>query len=154
MAGKTFEDYAIGETYETRGRTITHADIRMWIGATDGSHPNHVDAEYVEDHPIFEDIVAPGLLTLSLADAYCAQEVSRDAAFGMNYGHDRVRYLGPVYVGDTISGTIEIADKEDRDDVWGLLTLEVTLHNQNGEDVLYEEHGMLIAKTDDPTALE
>lgn len=144
---RIFDDYEIGESYQTRGRTVTHSDIRMWIGSTDATHPNHVNSEYTADHPVFDDIVAPGVYTLGLADAFCAKTISRPATYGMNYGHDNVRYLAPVYVGDTIAGDVTVADAESKDDTWGLLTLDVELTNQDGETVLVEDHLMLIAKS-------
>lgn len=144
---RVFDDYESGETYRTHGRTVTDADIRMFIGATDATHPNHVNREYAANHPVFEDVVAPGVLTLGLADAFCAETISRPAAYGMNYGHDNVRYLQPVYVGDTIAGEITVADTESRDDTWGLLGLDVALTNQDDETVLVEDHKMLIAKS-------
>ncbi|MFC7018847.1 MULTISPECIES: MaoC family dehydratase [Haloarcula] len=144
---RVFDDYEIGESHTTVGRTVTHSDIRMWIGATDATHPNHVNSEYTADHPVFDDIVAPGVYTLSLADAFCAKTISRPATYGMNYGHDNVRYLQPVYVGDTISGAVTVADTESKNDTWGLLTLDVDLTNQDGESVLVEDHHMLIAKS-------
>lgn len=144
---KVFTDYDVGETYHARGRTVTHSDIRMFIGATDATHPNHVNSEYAENHPIFDGIVVPGVLTLGLADAFCAQKISRPAAYGMNYGHDNIRYLEPVYVNDTISGNIEIAETANYDDTWGLLTLDVEMVNQDNDIVLVENHEMLIARS-------
>lgn len=144
---RVFDDYEVDESYQTRGRTVTHSDIRMWIGSTDATHPNHVNSEYADSHPVFDDVVAPGVHTLGLADAFCADTISRPAAYGMNYGHDNVRYLAPVYVGDTISGEVTVADTESKDDTWGLLTLDVELTNQDGETVLVEDHLMLIAKS-------
>lgn len=145
---KVFSDYDVGETYSYRGRTVTHSDIRMWIGATDGTHPNHVNSEYCKEHPVFDDIVAPGLLTLSLADAFAAGEIAEDAAFGLNYGHELVRYLEPVYVGDTISGGLEIVDKEVLDDTWGILTLDIELMNQHDDSVLTEKQKLLISRAE------
>jgi acyl dehydratase len=75
--------------------------------------------------------------------------VSRDAAYGLNYGHDDVRYLNPVYIGDTISGVIEVDDREVRNKTWGLLTLDVLLVNQDSQEVLVENHKMLISRVAD-----
>lgn len=148
MSGeRVFDDYETGETYRPRGRTVTDSDIRMWIGATDATHPNHVNREYAQSHPVFEDVVVPGVLTLGLADAFCAEAVSRPAVYGMNYGHDDVRYLAPVYVGDTISGEVTVDETESKDDTWGLLNLDVELTNQDDQTVLVENHKMLIAKS-------
>lgn len=147
LAKRIFDDYEIGESHTTVGRTVTHSDIRMWIGATDATHPNHVNSEYIADHPVFNDIVAPGVYTLSIADALCAKTISRPAIYGMNYGHDNVRYLEPVYVGDTISGAVTVTDSERKNDTWGMLTLDVDLTNQDDESVLVEDHLMLIARS-------
>lgn len=147
MSDRVFDDYEIGETHHARGRTVTHSDIRMWIGATDATHPNHVNKEYASNHPVFDDIVAPGVYTLSLADAFCAETISRPATYGMNYGHDNVRYLEPVYVGDTIEGKVSVADTESKGETWGLLHLDVELINQENTTVLVEDHLMLIGKS-------
>lgn len=145
--GKLFEDYEEGEVYHSRGRTVTNSDIRMWIGATDATHPNHVNEEYAKDHPLFDGMVAPGVLTLSIADGFCAEHIAEPAAYGMNYGHDNVRYLAPVYVGDTISGDVEITGTSDHSDEWGLVELDVELTNQDGETVMVEDHSILVAKS-------
>lgn len=148
MVGKrVFDEYEIGESHTTVGRTVTHSDIRMWIGATDATHPNHVNSEYTADHPVFDEIVAPGVYTLSIADAFCAKTISRPAIYGMNYGHNNVRYLEPVYVGDTISGAVTVTDTERKNGTWGMLTLDVDLTNQDDESVLVEDHLMLIARS-------
>lgn len=151
---KTFEDYEVSETYETKGRTATESDIRLFIGATDSTHRNHVDHEYCDQHPVFDGVAVQGVLTLGVADAFVADAVSKDAILALNYGHDSVRYLEPVYPGDTISGTIEITDTDKRDNDWGIVTMDVTLVNQDDVDVLYESHLMLIATADNPNAEE
>lgn len=145
---KVFSDFDVGEEYSYTGRTVTHADIRMWIGATDGTHPNHVNREYCEDHPVFDDIVAPGLLTLSIADGFAAREVAMQAAYALNYGHESVRYLEPVYVGDTISGELELVAKDELNSTWGIVTLDVEMSNQNDEVVLTERQQLLIARSE------
>jgi acyl dehydratase len=54
------------------------------------------------------------------------------------------RFLGPAFVGDTITPTHEIVALERKRSA-GLLTLRVTLINQRGETVLDGEHRYLIA---------
>lgn len=142
---KTFSDYHVGETFEKLGRTVTQADIRMFVGATDATHPVHVNQEYANQHPLIDDIVAHGVLTLSLSDAFVI-EFSREAAFGLNYGYERVRFPAPVYVNDTISGTIEVVGKSDLDDEWGILDLDIELVNQGGSPVLVAENKLLLVK--------
>ncbi len=141
-----FEDFQVGEHFKSRGRTITDADIRMFIGATGADHPNHTDAEYCRSHPIFDRPCAPGVLTLSVVDGFIAEAVTLDAALSLNYGHDRIRYLRPVYPGDTISAEIKIAAKEEKDSDWGLLTVEAHAKNPRGELVLVNVNRLLIQR--------
>lgn len=148
---KTFEDFDVGDTFESDGRTVTEADIRLFIGATGATHPNHVDREFATGHPVLdlEDVVAQGVLTLSVADGFVSGAVAgSESVLATNYGYDRVRFLAPVYPGDTVSAEIEVADREERDDDWGRLTLEVTVTNQDGDVVLVAENVQLVATED------
>ncbi|MEF8905059.1 MAG: MaoC family dehydratase N-terminal domain-containing protein [Haloarculaceae archaeon] len=47
---RTFEDFEVGQRFETGGRTATEADIRMFVGATGPTDPIHVDHDYAADH--------------------------------------------------------------------------------------------------------
>ncbi|WP_254274640.1 MaoC family dehydratase [Haloarcula marina] len=143
---KTYEDFEVGQQFQTAGRSITHSDIRMFNGATDGSHPNHVNAEYAAEHPLIDGIVAHGVLIMGIVDGFVVDTISRDAGFGVNYGFNKVRFLNPVYVGDTISGTIEIVDASEQDDDWGILTLQIEISNQDDDLVLIAENLQLTAK--------
>src|SRR5437879_3165237 len=97
-----FEDYSVGQRFRSRGRTVTDADIRLFVGATGCDHPNHTDEEYCKAHPIFERTCAPGVLVLGLVDGFIAESITREMASSLNYGHDKVRYVKPVYTHDTI----------------------------------------------------
>ena len=145
---KTFEDFSVGDTFESDGRTVTEADIRLFIGATGATHPNHVDREFATNHPVLDldDVVAHGVLTLSVADGFVSAALGEaETLLATNYGYDRVRFLAPVYPGDTVGATIEVADREARDDDWGRLTLDVTVTNQDGDAVLVAENVQLVA---------
>ena len=77
MSGLHFEDYAVGQRFTSDGRTVTDADIRLYLGATGTAHPNHTDEEYCKRHPILKGICAPGVLVLGLVDAFIADAVTR-----------------------------------------------------------------------------
>lgn len=141
-----FEDYAPGQRFASRGRTLTHADIRLHVGATGTDHPNHTDEEYCRQHPILESVCAPGLLILGLLDGFITEEVIRQMAPSMNYGHEKVRYLKPVYVDDTIHAEVEVLRCRPRNDDWGLLELEACAVNQRGECVIYDEHILIVQR--------
>lgn len=152
MSVRYLEDFRPGEEFESRGRTVTEADIRLFIGATGADHPNHTDAEYCRRHPIFRQPCAPGVLTLGVVDGFIAEAVARGCALALNYGHDRVRYLRPVYPGDTLRARLRVAGCEPRDADWGLLTLEARAENQRGELVLVNVHKLLVRRRPLPGA--
>lgn len=134
---KYFEDFKVGEKQITSGRTMTEADIRLFIGCSDNTHPVHVDAEYCEKHPSVEGCIIQGVLTLGVADGFMAKEISPTKVPSIHYGHDKVRYLKPVYPGDTIHCETEVIDTYVKNDVFGVVTWNVYVYNQKGEPVLF-----------------
>ena len=97
----------------------------------------------------WDDVVAQGVLTLSVADGFVSATLGEgETLLAANYGYDRVRFLDPVYPGDTVSATIEVAECEARDDDWGRLVLDVTVTNQDGDVVLVAENVQLVATED------
>jgi len=139
-----FEDYSVGDRFESWGRTITDADIRLFLGATGADHPNHTDAEHCRRHPVFREPVALGVLVLSVVDGFIAEAITRYAAPCLNYGHDKIRYLQPVYPGDTIHATIEISGSKVKTEEWGLLTIQADASNQAGELVIVNTNKILM----------
>ena len=150
---RTFESFDVGETHRTSGRTITESDIRMFVGATGSTDPIHVDHEYAGSHPLVDGVVAQGTLTLAVTDGMVVEAIAGDAALSMNVGHDEVRYLAPVYPGDTLSARVEVVETERRDEEWGQLVAKVDVVNQDETTVLTEKHRLLIA-TSDNSALD
>ncbi|QCC49391.1 MaoC family dehydratase [Halobellus limi] len=146
--GRTFQDYEIGERFESEGRTVTEADIRMFVGATGSTHPAHVDHEYCADHPLVDGVVAHGTLTLAVTDGFLSDEVTTPAALALNYGHENVRYVEPVYPGDTLSAAMEIIETDQRSEEWGSLTLDVELANQDDDAVLTETQTVIVATSE------
>ncbi|WP_227378174.1 MaoC family dehydratase [Haladaptatus halobius] len=147
---RTFESFDVGETFHSRGRTVTESDIRMFIGATDAADPIHVDHEYAEAHPLVETVCAQGTLLLGIADGLLVDKLANNAALAMNYGHDKVRYLTAVYPGDTLTATLEITATDRQNDEWGKLTIRIDMVNQNDERVLIDIHRLLVGTDANP----
>jgi len=139
-----FEDYVIGEQRQSFGRTITEADIVIHAGQTGDFFPHHMDAEWVKTQE-FKRRVAHGTLILSMAIGMTTNVVN-PAAF--SYGYDRIRFIKPVFIGDTIRVTATISEKRDypkRPDM-GQLVEQVETINQHGETVLVCQHLYLVRR--------
>ncbi|WP_104117637.1 MaoC/PaaZ C-terminal domain-containing protein [Arthrobacter sp. B1805] len=140
-----FEDYEIGETRDSTGRTITEADIVLHAGQTGDFFPHHMDARWCSTQP-FGQRIAHGTLILSIAVGMTAGDINPQA---MSYGYDRIRFIEPVFIGDTITVTAEIIEKTDHrknPDSFGYVHELVTVRNQDGRTVLVLTHLYLVGR--------
>jgi acyl dehydratase len=129
------DDYTIGESRTTTGRTITEADIILHAGQTGDFYPHHMDAEWMATQPAGQRI-AHGTLVLSVAVGMTAGDINPES---MSYGYDRIRFIAPVFIGDTITATAEISEIRPhprRDEEVGFVDEVVTARNQHGATVL------------------
>jgi acyl dehydratase len=137
-----FEDYETGVVRETTGRTITEADIVLHAGQTGDFYPHHMDAEWCKTQP-FGQRIAHGTLVFSVAVGLTAGEINPEA---FSYGYDRLRFIKPVHIGDTIRTRVTIKEKRDhpRKPEVGFIVEACEVLNQRGETVLACEH-LLVA---------
>ncbi|HEY3556987.1 MAG TPA: MaoC/PaaZ C-terminal domain-containing protein [Kribbella sp.] len=143
VAERWFEDYEIGESRTTVGRTITEADIVLHAGQTGDFFPHHLDAEWMATQPAGQRI-AHGTLILSVAVGMTAGDINPRS---MSYGYDRIRFVKPVFIGDTITVTAEITEKSDhKRPSHGYVHELVSVTNQRAETVLVLTHLYLVDK--------
>ena len=139
-----FEDYEIGSSRQSWGRTITETDFVIHAGQTGDFFPHHMDAEWVKTQE-FKQRVAHGTLILSVGIGMTANEINPVA---FSYGYDRVRFIRPVHIGDTIHVSATIKEKRDHPKKadHGFLVELVEVFNQKDEIVLACEHLYLVQK--------
>ena len=107
-------------------RTLTEADVVLFIGTTWDVNPLHTDELYCRDTQ-FKHRIVPGLLTASLLThlgglwAFLATEMD-------------FHFQAPVYVGDSITAQAEIAEIDAQT---GAVLLICTCTNQEGVHVLH-----------------
>ncbi|RKF19781.1 dehydratase [Alginatibacterium sediminis] len=139
-----FEDYQIGDTRQTLGRTITEADIVLHAGHTGDFFPHHMDAQWCKTQP-FKQRIAHGTLTFAVGVGMTATLINPVA---MTYGYERLRFPNPVHIGDTINVKVEITEKRDheRKPEFGFVTERLTVTKQDGSVVLVCDHLLLANK--------
>ena len=140
-----FDQYVLESSRTSTGRTITEADIVLHAGQTGDFYPHHMDAEWCKTQE-FGQRVAHGTLILSVAVGALAGEIN-EVAF--SYGYDRVRFISPVFIGDTITSKAEITGKREhakRAADFGLVDEQVTVTNQRGETVIAFVHVYMVEK--------
>ena len=125
---------------------MTEADIRLFIGASDNTHPVHVDREYCRRHPAVDDCVVQGCLVLGAVDGFMAREVLPVDVPVLHYGYDKVRFIKPVYPGDTVHCETVLTEKRIRDERFGVICWEINVFNQRGETVLFAVDRQYVAR--------
>lgn len=143
-----FEDYQLNQVRSTGGRTITETDIVIHAGQTGDFYPHHMDAEWCKTRA-FGQRVAHGTLIFSVAVGMTAGDVNPRA---FSYGYDRLRFIKPVFIGDTIMCTATIIDKRDhKQPELGFVVERVEVINQRAETVLVADH-LLLCERREPLA--
>lgn len=139
-----FEDYEIGSLRETLGRTITETDIVLHAGQTGDFYPHHMDAEWCKTQP-FAERIAHGTLIFSVAVGMTAGEVNPEA---FTYGYDRLRFIKPVHIGDTLHVRVTVKDKRDspKSPRHGIVVELCEALNQRQEVVMACEHLLMVTR--------
>ncbi|MER8404407.1 MULTISPECIES: MaoC/PaaZ C-terminal domain-containing protein [unclassified Mesorhizobium] len=144
-----FEDYRIGSSRMTSGRTITETDFVVHAGHTGDFFPHHMDAEFMKTTP-FGQRIAHGTLVFSVGVGLTASVVNPVA---FSYGYDRLRFIKPVFIGDTIRTRTTISAREDdpkRPDS-GRVVERCEVINQHGDVVLVADHIYIVERRDKPS---
>jgi len=139
-----YEEYATGAERLSTGRTVTEADIVLHAGQTGDFYPHHMDAEWCRTQN-FGQRIAHGTLIFSIGIGLTAGEINPEA---FSYGYDRLRFVKPVFIGDTLRARATIKEKREhpkRSD-HGFVVEFVEVLNQRGETVLVCEHLLLVRK--------
>jgi oxepin-CoA hydrolase/3-oxo-5,6-dehydrosuberyl-CoA semialdehyde dehydrogenase len=128
---RAFEELRIGETFYTPTRKITLEDIERFAHFTGDEFYAHMDEAAAKASPFFEGRVAHGYLVLSFAAGlFVRPELGPVLA---NYGLENLRFLTPVYPGDTIRVRLTVKEKRPRKPEYGEVRWSVTVFNQRDE---------------------
>jgi len=140
-----FEDFVLSANRKTKGRTVTETDIVIHAGQSGDFFPHHMDEEWCRTQP-FKKRIAHGTLIFTIAIGLTAELVNE---VSITYGYERLRFLKPVFIGDTINVSVTIKDKTDhKRPGYGLVTELVETFNQHHELVMVCEHILMVNKKD------
>jgi acyl dehydratase len=117
-------------------KTIGEYDVYSFAGISGDYYPVHVDAEYAAKQPVGQR-VAHGILLMGLMSTAAGQWMLKESIDGLSYGYEGVRFVKPVFFGDTI--TVAYARERDSED--GSRTYSrVEARNQHDEVVGVAQH--------------
>jgi acyl dehydratase len=137
MSGSTIDDIAVG-LRTTISKTVSESDVYLFAGITGDLDPNHVDEEYCRKTSLGHR-VAHGALIVGYTSAASTRILEDFDRPMVSAGYDRIRFLKPVYFGDTltIDYVIEGIERERERTV-----AKIEVKNQRDELVMVATHIM------------
>jgi len=136
VSERYFDDFEIGQRFESRGVTVTESQILDFALAYD-PQPFHLDREAAARSP-FGGLIASGFQTLALGFRMFYQANVINACSMGSPGMAELRWLAPVRPGDTLHTVAEVKDtrpsrsKADR----GTVEMAFAVINQHGDTVM------------------
>jgi acyl dehydratase len=137
-----FDDFALGDRFESPGHTLGEAHFLLFAGLTGDNHPIHYDENYARETR-FGTRVAHGLLVMAMSALGASAQAQRLEESMIAFLEQGCRFRKPVLLGDTVHAEFEVAGLERKGDR-GVLRLRVTLVNQRGEEVIEGHHVYLL----------
>jgi acyl dehydratase len=133
-AQRLFEDFALGERFVLPSRTMTEALFAAFQLASGDNHPIHYDVEYCRARGM-PHMLAHGyqVLIQTAAGAGLFPHMVEDSLKA--FTEQSSRFLGPVYVGDTLYASLTIAELVPQRTT-GLVVMRSEVLNQRSELVM------------------
>jgi acyl dehydratase len=131
MIGKTIDELQEGDRAELT-RVVAGEDVTGFVAAVGDHNPVHSDAAYAAT-TVFKAPIAPGIFTAGLVSAVIGTQLPGPGAI---YLSQTLKFTKPVFIGDTITARVRVAELVR---ARNRIRLETVCVNQRGEDVLAGE---------------
>ncbi len=140
MMNVPYGELAIGQRSRSRGRTITETDVVSFCMLTGNWLEIHANAEFSSKSMYGQRVVQGGLVFV-VSNALLGFESEVVEAF---YGVDKLRFLKPTFIGDTLYAESEVIALRDKGESHGVATALLTAVNQRNESVMSCEFSLLL----------
>ena len=141
MGGQSIDDIKVGLSTRVT-KTVSESDVYLFAGITGDFDPNHVDKEYCRKTSLGHRVAHGALIVgyTSAASTRILQDFQRPM---VSVGYDRIRFLKPVYFGDTltIDYVIESIERERERTI-----AKIEVKNQKDELVAVLTHVMQLVR--------
>ncbi len=128
MKGLTMQEIKLGDSASFT-KTITEADITLFAGYSGDFNPAHINAVEAEQG-MFHGRIAHGMLSAGFISAVLGMYLPGP---GTIYMGQELRFVKPVHIGDTVTATCTVVERNEEKN---RLKLETVVTNQNGDPVI------------------
>jgi acyl dehydratase len=131
-----WEDIVIGHQIRSIRRTLSEGESMQFNALVLDMHPYVADELFATQEGVFGRRLIAGAMVFSVGLGLVATNCKN----GFSYGYDRLRFIAPVFIGDTIYTIKTDMDKAPKSDSMGLYRASYEVFKNDGELVLYCEH--------------
>ncbi|MFB6312135.1 MAG: MaoC family dehydratase [Salinirussus sp.] len=137
MRGKFFEDFAVGDTYQSVWKTVTPSHVHRFVDLIGLAEPLFESASHLASDLGHDRWMAPGILTLSLSVGLFSRSGWIEGTAVAMLGIETLSWEAPVLAGNEIRIQVECVDTTATGaEEAGVVTLDWTTENRDGETVL------------------
>ncbi|MBP1761412.1 MAG: (de)hydratase mit MaoC domain [Firmicutes bacterium] len=135
MLGKTIEEINVGDSANFT-KSVTDYDVYSFAGVTGDFNPAHINTVYASETS-FHKTIAHGIVSVGFISNILGTQLPGPGSITVSQECD---FRRPVYIGDTITATVEVTKKDEaKNRVW----LRTYCTNQRGELVVDGEAKMM-----------
>lgn len=131
-----YEDFEIGKRLRSIRRTISEGEAMLFNSLVLDCHPYVADEIFAREEGIFGKRLVAGAMVFS----YGLGLMAHNNVNTFSYGYDRLRFIKPVFIGDTIYTIRTHLEKRPKYKDMGLVRVSYEVFKNQGELVLYCEH--------------
>ena len=128
MKGLTIKEISVGDSASFT-KTVTEADITLFAGFSGDFNPAHIN-ETEAKAGMFGKRIAHGMLSAGFISTVLGMKLPGP---GTIYMGQELRFVKPVYIGDTVTATCTVTERIEEKN---RLKLETVVTNQNGDAVI------------------
>lgn len=125
---KTIDTIQLGDSASFT-KTVTETDVIMYAGVSGDFNPAHIDAEHAKG-TMFGQRIAHGMLSAGFISNVLGTQLPGP---GTIYMGQELRFVKPVYIGDTVTAICTVIDRVPEKN---RLKLETIVTNQKGDPVI------------------
>jgi acyl dehydratase len=142
-----YEDFEIGHRIRSIRRTISEGESMQFNALVLDMHPYVADELFASKEGVFGKRLVAGAMVLSVGLGL----VATNCVNAFSYGYDKLRFIKPVFIGDTLYSIRTNLEKRPKYSTMGLVKASYEVFKNEGELVLYCEHLQTVKYRDPST---
>ena len=131
-----YEEFEIGKKVRSIRRTISEGESMLFNSLVMDMHPYVGDEIFAREEGIFNKRLVAGAMVFS----YGLGLMANNNIHTFSYGYDKLRFIKPVFIGDTIYTVRTHLEKRPKYKEMGLIRVSYEIFKNNGEVALYCKH--------------